>query len=669
MKLTRVRIAGLRTVQQSVIELDPVTLFTGPNGAGKTTVVGAIGYALTGRFPSMVGATAEGLLTLAADPCAGFSVAIQTDASVAVERGVGVDGGKPKHRLTVKGSNGKWSKNVTEAEAVLRECFGDVKWFLDQFDPELSVWRMSAEKRKEWALRLCASASGWSPDQLVARVGPPSEYWDPFVRTDAGASLDANLARASETIKGLQKLIRDANAVADGVTTDSSPDDLEAQVSAAETAYDDARSRTREISDRVTVPEDRRREADRVEGQRRQLTERIQHARNRLSALLPPTAPTKPPFVDVGALRRQLERCDKELTDQMQELNALRAKHTSAGGRHLQATADMESVQKDHVCPLCGTDRPLLDALEHRIRESANEYAKLGLSIASLEQAYGATSGETKDLREQVEGAERAEEAYQFESRLFDERKKTFDTTWQTVMQNLQAAELELGQLPAARVYAVQADNALLRSELAKRQANEQSSKATVASLRAQLGVARERAVQLKAVESARVRLNEVKALQERMRVARGDMLTDALLPLSKALAALGELAPQGGTWIVFQDGDSTGHFGVTLALYTPDGRQRPVQVLSAGEQLRGTLALLIARSAIAREPFVGIFVDNLEQVFPEVDRLSVLRALVQAEKAGFVDNALVAAACPPMHAPGVRTYDYAAGAETADAS
>jgi len=199
-----------------------------------------------------------------------------------------------------------------------------------------------------------------------------------------------------------------------------------------------------------------------------------------------------------------------------------------------------------------------------------------------------------------------------------------------------------------------------LEEDLVSWRAEHARCKATLDGLRAELGVAQERAGQLKAAEAATERIEVLKTLQGRMKAVRDRMLDDATQPLSTRLGGLSALAPRGGRWGILRQERT-----VDVALWTKGGSPPlPVTSLSAGERMRGTIALLVARSLVRREPWTGIFVDNFEQIYPAEERVSVLRALVAAERAGAVDNVFVAAACEPivdeegLGLTGLITYD-----------
>ena len=264
-KILSVEIDGLCGLHERV-ELSPVSVFTGPNGSGKSTIVGAVAYALTGRFSGGVGVTAEALQALAPDP-AGFVVSL--DASYAGATGDirvrrGVQKGKRLLSVTL---NGQTIRGVRDAEAIIRQHFGDVDWFVDMFDQERSFWRMSQEKRSRWMFELCASASGWTKERVLAQLNiSPLEAddpafddpankaafqrqidWNPNLGRDAASNVEINLQQLEERLLATQRVIREATSIAGGIAapafapTDEQLADAESAFRAAAAVNADAR--------------------------------------------------------------------------------------------------------------------------------------------------------------------------------------------------------------------------------------------------------------------------------------------------------------------------------------------------------------------------------------------------------------------------------------------
>lgn len=296
--------------------------------------------------------------------------------------------------------------------------------------------------------------------------------------------------------------------------------------------------------------------------------------------------------------------------------------------------------------------------MAERLREAADRLGAAEQKVAVTYQRNDVAADKEVTLRFALESQAAAEKVYQQEVASFEERRNAFDSTWQTLLRNVQSIEEQIAKLPAERADAVV--SVRLEEDLVIWRAQSARCKATLDGLRAELGVAQERAGQLKAAEAATERVEGLKALQARMKAVRDRMLDDAMQPLSTRLGGLAALAPRGGRWGILRQERT-----VDVALWAKGGGPPlPVTSLSAGERMRGTIALLIARSLVRREPWTGIFVDNFEQIYPAEERISVLRALVAAERAGAVDNVFVAAACEPivdaegLGLTGLITYD-----------
>jgi hypothetical protein len=116
-------------------------------------------------------------------------------------------------------------------------------------------------------------------------------------------------------------------------------------------------------------------------------------------------------------------------------------------------------------------------------------------------------------------------------------------------------------------------------------------------------------------------------------------MLAESIEPLRAALDELSATAPYGGKWDARLDGDA-----LDIGVATSEGFI-PAETLSAGEKYRLTAALLVARSKLRREPWVGLVLDGFEQVSPASVRKETIESLAGMVAAGHVDNALFAAA------------------------
>jgi len=650
MKLTKVSIAGMRSVRQSEIQLGGVTLFTGPNGSGKTVAIGAIAYALTGRFPG-VPATVNDLLSLANDREEGFRVELHTDdGETVVERSIEVEGGKPEAKLVVV-YGGRRAKGK-EAESLLRKAFGEVGWFVDAFDPERSIWRLSGEKRKEWALSLCAGSSGWTKERLLGEIGNKSEDWDPELSAEPGACLELNLDSLHEQLLGLQRLVREAKVVADGVTVGEDLGLITQRVEAAETDLETARQKVGELEGSIRSVREQQTAVEVARRERKRLEKVAEDARAELTKILPPEPPKRAEGVPRGdegaliALQLEAEGTGEDWVKACEE--------EAAAKRELAIVKELTAKGR---CDFCGAKSPDPERMAARTNDALRRVQLAEHRVGETYQQNDAVVDKEATLRFAIENQAAVEKTYQQELASFAERKKTFDSTWQTLLRNVQSIEEQIAKLPADR-----ADLAVptrFEEDLADCRALQARLKGQLDSLRAELGVAQERTGQLKAAADAAERIEVVKALQLRMKAVRDRMLDDAMQPLSTRLGGLSALAPRGGRWGVLRQ-DRT----VDVGLWADGVRPLPVTSLSAGEKMRGTIALLIARSLVKREPWTGIFVDNFEQIYPEEERVTVLRALVSAERSGAIDNVFVAGACQPivdqegLGLTGLLTYD-----------
>jgi len=164
-----------------------------------------------------------------------------------------------------------------------------------------------------------------------------------------------------------------------------------------------------------------------------------------------------------------------------------------------------------------------------------------------------------------------------------------------------------------------------------------------------------EQAAHARAVDEAKVRVDDLKSLMLKLKETRMAILHDAVAPLRAELANLTMLTgSHEGPASVSLDGD-------TLAFTCRRGEHVivPFEAMSAGEKLRLTLAVLVAVSRIRRQPWTGIFVDGFESVYPEQDRANVLADVVRAQRAGLIDNAVFAGAMPvPEPVEGVRVIE-----------
>jgi hypothetical protein len=652
----------MRGIAHERIALGPVTLFTGYNGTGKTAAVGAVAYALTGRFPGLLAVHPGDLLALANDPRRGFRVRIEADDGTEVERGVdvtfeastGTD--KPEHRFLVGRPGGHPAKSKA-AEGLLRTLFGDVAWFVEAFDPERSIWRLSGEKRKEWALNLCAGSSGWSRERLLGEIGKKSDDWNPELGRDAGTCLELNLDNLSERLKDLQRLVREANTVAEGVTVGEGLGIITQRVTSCETDYENARQKLQVLGKSLSDAKAEQTSIDHVRKERARLTQAAADARAELAKLLPPKSPNQ---TEMLMLVMQLEAAEIRLFSLQVELEDYDAVAESARAARGAAEAELDSLKKlatEHACPTCGAPAPsplalgaMIGAAEARVAATEQIWAPAEKNRVAAQASYDA-------LEQEIQGFRTARAVHEHAAASFVEREVQFASTWQTVLRNVQSIEDQLGKLPADR--ADMPSLVLLATDVTTQEDKLGPLKTALAKARAELGVAQERAGQLKSAEDATARIETVKALLAKLRTVRDRMLDDATRPLSDALDQLRDLAPQNGRWTLHRK-DKT----IDVCLASSRNQylmEVPVTALSAGERMRGTIALLVARSMVKREPCCLLFIDNFEQIHPDSERVKVLQALARTVRMGFVDNVLVAAACDTIDSQeidGVAVYE-----------
>ncbi len=566
MKLTSITITGLRRRGSCTVPLAPLTLLYGPNGSGKSTVIGAIVYALTGRYPGLVGDNADDLLTLAPDPSVGFEVILRAEGPqgpVTIRRGV------TKDKLFVEAESGTdHTKSARGAAEMIRRLFGDVSMAVSAFDPEKSIWRLSPEKRTKWAFSLCAGGAGWTKARLLKLLGPKSDDWNPDAGDDAADCLDRNIADLTDRVRAAQKVAREARVVADGIATPPEPPSKE-EIDAAEAARDAARDAVAELRRLAASINGAQAEREAVRRDRARLTANLEHTKAEFGKLLPPE---QPPSEDDSAL---------------QEME----------GALVAAEMDAD------VCSACGAVRPT----------QATQAIQAQLVV--LRRAKVERDARIARLRREAE---------------------RFQEAWQTLLSNQQVLERSLAALPPEPQVADEGEG--LSGKIGAALQREAERRNIAADLRHREGLAHERAGQLQAADRAAARVEEMKKLGQKMRAARNQMLADALGPMQQAVARLQCLAPPDGTWnFVERPG-----LGVVLGYANETRGFVGPMAMSTGERFRATLTLLLAVAAVRREPWVGLFLDNFEQVSDDAV-FGAFQGLIVALRAGVVDNVLVA--------------------------
>jgi DNA repair exonuclease SbcCD ATPase subunit len=640
-RLTSLTLCGVRG-NDSTIDLDRITMWVGPNGGGKTSAVGAIAFALTGRFPGFVDNKAEALLALATDRVAGFHVEVHGRGSngqeVCIARGVDREG---VHFLKVFDGEKKSRGNDT-AKRMLAELTGEVQWFVDAFDAERSVWRLSAEKRKEWALQLCSGASGWTKERLIAEMGgvATTEFWDPNISPDAATVLDVNLDRMKDRVTGCQKLVREADLIAEGVTVEQGAG---AKVEISEKAYEAACAESRRLERLFEDGKQRQVAIGKARRDREELTGKIDKARAAVVALTPPAPPETP---DLSAIEdKEAELFDAER--ESEEIGVIDGDLDHAKRNVVRYRNELRAASHG-ACPACEHAKPDITLFTKRLADEEQLVATIESNLEDIHARVATLQQRMSTLREELRLLQVAKELHEHDVIMYERRRVEFDQTWQTALTSVTSLEEQLAKIPGDQA---DMDMGSVEQSLQASRARESKLKGELNALRASLGVAQEREGQRKASKEATERLGTLKALLAKMRDVRDKMLDDAVDPLRAALAQLDSLAHDGGHWDIRREGRDLdiGWAKATQFL--------PANSLSAGEKYRSTIALLVARSMVRREPFAGLFMDNFEQVHPHTEREKVLSGLIALTAAGFVDNVFVAAACEPPDLAGPLVY------------
>jgi DNA repair exonuclease SbcCD ATPase subunit len=643
-KLTSLTLCGVRGTD-STVDLGPLTMWVGPNGGGKTSAVGAIAYALTGRFPGFVENNAESLLALATKRADGFHVEVHGTGSknqeVWIARGVDREG---KNFLKVCDGDKKSRGNDT-AKAMLAGITGEVQWFVDAFDQERSVWRLSAEKRKEWALTLCAGASGWSKERLIAEMGgaATTEFWDPNVSTDASAVLDVNLDRMKEHVNSCQRLVRDAGLIADGVSVETG---VESRAETTEKAYEAARSASTMLERLIEDAKQRQAALERARRDRQSLTEQIERARAAVGKLTPPQEPQPPVLGNLADKEAELFDAERE----SEEIGVIDGDLADARRNVIRYKAELHEAERG-TCPACDHDEPDVTLFAKRLEDEERLVDTMDGQLEHSHEKLAELGARMDTLRAEIQGLTVAKQVFDHDLSAYAAQQVQFEQTWQTALTSVSSLETQLAKVPADQP---DVDTKGVEQSLQESRTRESKLKTELNALRAAVGVAKEREGQLKASKEAAERLVMLKALLARMRDVRDRMLDDAVDPLRAALSQLDALAHDGGHWHIRREGRDL-DIGYTTG---KQGSFLPANSLSAGEKYRATIALLVARSMVRREPSALLIADNFEQVYPHTERENVLRGLLAITNAGFLDNAFLAAACePPDGLEGLLVY------------
>jgi DNA repair exonuclease SbcCD ATPase subunit len=636
--VTRIQVENMRGTAATSVPVEPVMLYVGPNGSGKTAIIGGLAYALTGRFPGVASTTAADLRAMAVDPKKPMRVIVrgQTDGQhFEVQRGVSADG---EHGLFVHVGS-KASKTKREAEQALAKHFGNVQWSLDAFDParEDGIWRISAEKRKAWAHDLCASASGWTVERLGKALGP--EAWSELIWTtndmSPGQLVEAGIERLTRRLRDLQAVVREARTVAEGVAT---PTDVPsaAEVEAADAAYEGAFARVRDLERDLRDVQTKATTIQRNRRERKRLGDSIAAAQKAYDETRPPETDPKAVFPDhvrLDDLESALLALEMDITDARDE--ALAAQNWVAFNRALLVAA--EQASKNAECPVCGgapgqNIEPSIKSRERTWIEQRDIAVQKDIAVDKLVLRRRTIDAEAQTLRiaravhERLSAADRSDH-------------DRFHATWRALLTNIKTMQDQLAELAADEP---EPDASGVQAALVAARVAHAAAKSRVQEMRSRIALAREREAQLTAAAYADKKVDLVKRMLAQLREVRDQMLADAVKPLQGALDKLQALAHGGVRWHL-----RTGERGLQMGVVrTFDRMFVPVEALSAGEKYRATIALVVAAAMVRREPWVGLFLDDIELLHPPSERVSVLRALVTVQKAGFVDNVLAAGAC-----------------------
>jgi seryl-tRNA synthetase len=617
-RLTEVRIEGLRSLGGVTVQLAPVTVIAGPNGGGKSTVLGAIAYGLTGRYPGVIGTHVDDIKPLARDADEGFLVRLYSltprrdgpDQELIIERGCGSKG----HRLRTMGSGVAASRKVHDAEATIMKHFGEPGFAVDAFDPERSIWRKSIELRMQWAFALCAGKAGWTHARLGEELGEPNEDWDPLASEEPSTCLEINLLRLDERYTAAQRVSREAATIAEGIAL-VDPEPTEEEIAEAEKRVDAATSEQHRLQAALGAARTLAADAARVRAE-------LDAVNEELKKLRPPEPPAPSPSVAEtieahGAFQEQkLDPAAKALS--MTEAEVSMLKHT------LSTLPDGSAPQ----CPICAShlSQHTLQTLKARLHYAEQKEEAL---TAELEQAE-------KESQQLYEACVKAT-AHKAEVEAYERALSAFASHRVSLQRSRDAREAELASIGVNLPGCKEAD-----VEKAD-QAHVQASQA-LWELRKRHALARERAGQREAGRQADARAAVLSVRRDRMREVRKRMLHAGVAPLLSALTELGLLAPPGSHWMLVpaKGGVALGYAGDAAAALGQ--RFVPVEMMSSSEKYRATIALLVATAIVRRPPWVGIFLDNFEQVHP-VHRTELLSCLASLARAGLVDNVLIALA------------------------
>jgi len=618
MKINRVLIEGVRGIASGDYDLDAVTVVTGANGAGKTTILGSVLWALTGRFPGLPAMSHGGAALMACMPSGSFQVSLhctkRDGAAVLLTR----SWQKGKGGLSLREVGGG---NATgkAAEAQIVAMFGDVTFMADALGPEGSIWGLSREKRKAWASALCRSTAAWSTERLVEKVGPPSDNWNPNAMADAGGSLDLNIARLQESIREAQAIARKAESTASTVSGDSTKTPTKQEVQVKRKVAEDAAARATELRVALREAQSARSSAERQQQMRARIESQVANCQAILQRHEATPASERDAALSVALDDLEAQGLEAEM-DETEKRQRVTSCEVLLATLKAQRPA-LEKASSDCLCPVCGQTGDFPSMLASLNADEAA--AKAALSAALEEMSLAKKN--SRALADRIVDVQRRLSA-------------AISAKQDAEAQAAKLAALEMDLLSLGDLMAP-SDEAQLQTSLNEAVADAAKKRDDYEHAASLITLSSERRVQEETAAAAREHAEQLKELLARMISARDKMLAESIEPLRAALDELSATAPYGGKWDARLDGDA-----LDIGVATSEGFI-PAETLSAGEKYRLTAALLVARSKLRREPWVGLVLDGFEQVSPASVRKETIESLAGMVAAGHVDNALFAAA------------------------